>query len=97
MKSSWHRHAFSVTPGQTYAYCELCKCIPTTFLAEAREMRDDALTKALEADGEKLRALTGKDHGPFCPHCLGSGIEEVHGSALEVLCGVCNGTGRAGK
>lgn len=23
-----------------------------------------------EADGEKLRQLTGQEHGPFCPRCL---------------------------
>lgn len=26
---------------------------------------DDDMMKALEADGEKLRALTGEDHGPY--------------------------------
>lgn len=26
---------------------------------------DKAMMKALEADGEKLRQLTGEDHGPF--------------------------------
>jgi len=26
---------------------------------------DEEMRKALEADGEKLRQLTGKDHGPF--------------------------------
>jgi hypothetical protein len=37
------------------------------------------MQKALEADGEKLRQLTGKDHGPRfiseCPSCDGA-IEE---------------------
>jgi hypothetical protein len=28
------------------------------------------MEKALEADGEKLRQLTGQEHGPFCPRCL---------------------------
>jgi hypothetical protein len=28
------------------------------------------MQKALEADGEKLRQLTGEDHGPLCPRCL---------------------------
>lgn len=26
---------------------------------------DEAMKKALEADGEKLRQLTGEDHGPW--------------------------------
>jgi hypothetical protein len=26
---------------------------------------DDDMMKALEADGEKLRQMTGEDHGPF--------------------------------
>lgn len=36
---------------------------------------DKEMQHALEADGEKLRQLTGEDHGPdfgavaFCPHC----------------------------
>jgi hypothetical protein len=34
------------------------------------EMADDEMMKALLADGEKLRQLTGEDHGPFCPRCL---------------------------
>lgn len=46
---------------------------------------DDEMQRALEADGEKLRQLTGQDHGPFptvydepypgyapCPHCFES-------------------------
>jgi len=34
---------------------------------------DDEMMKALEADGEKLRQLTGKDHGPFpFPHIAGA-------------------------
>lgn len=49
------------------------------------------MIKALEADGEKLRQLTGEDHGPFlighdferlryvpCEHCHGTG-EIIHG------------------
>jgi len=41
---------------------------------------DDEMRKALIADGEKLRALTGEDHGPwdfdednYCPNCGGEG------------------------
>lgn len=43
-----------------------------------KEMR-----RALEADGEKLRQLTGEDHGPYfvdwetCPECGGEGSVEV--------------------
>lgn len=45
---------------------------------------DREMQKALEADGEKLRQLTGEDHGPWfvddephpglapCPHCFES-------------------------
>lgn len=33
----------------------------------------DEMEKALIEDGEKLRALTGEDHGPFCPECNGDG------------------------
>jgi hypothetical protein len=54
-------------------------------------MRDESMfTKemqaALEADGEKLRQLTGEDHGPHflpdrrtieCPYCGGDGGHEV--------------------
>lgn len=31
------------------------------------------MMKALEADGEKLRQITGENHGPFCVACLGNG------------------------
>lgn len=31
---------------------------------------DKEMMKALEADGEKLRQMTGEEHGPFCPRCL---------------------------
>jgi DnaJ-class molecular chaperone len=56
-------------------------------------MMTDEMMKALEADGEKLRQLTGQDHGPFrypqeedfdhiedydtCPDCSGEGTIEV--------------------
>ena len=29
------------------------------------KIMDDKMRKALEADGEKLRQLTGEDHGPY--------------------------------
>lgn len=43
---------------------------------------DDELMKALAADGEKLLALTGEDHGPLflvddpplCPICDAEGV-----------------------
>lgn len=35
---------------------------------------DDAMQRALEADGEKLRQLTGQDHGPFKPDPYLEGI-----------------------
>lgn len=69
--------------------------------------RDREMQKALEADGEKLRQLTGADHGPFCPECLGSGVEVFavtvyehgcgfsHTSTDERPCRECGGTGRA--
>ncbi len=35
---------------------------------------NDEMMKALEADGEKLRQLTGEDHGPhFLPEVRGCG------------------------
>lgn len=64
---------------------------------------------ALEADGEKLRQLTGDDHGPWfledCPACDGKGIT-VHGTIVyeagcgfphddsyELKCEACDGFG----
>ena len=50
-------------------------------MAESRE--DKAMREALEADGEKLRQLTGEDYGPWdfefddlegCPNCGGEGV-----------------------
>jgi hypothetical protein len=38
---------------------------PTIIIAFEDHPMDDEMTKALEADGEKLRQLTGEDHGPF--------------------------------
>ncbi len=51
---------------------------------------DKEMQKALEADGEKLRALTGEDHGPLCPGCLGTG----EGDAGDCPCAECGGTGK---
>ncbi len=52
---------------------------------------DREMERALEADGEKLRQLTGEDHGPWlmepetfmvpCPHCFeSSGYVWEHGN-----------------
>jgi len=41
---------------------------------------DDEMMRALEADGEKLRQLTGEDHGPFCPDCMGTGMRDTGGT-----------------
>ncbi len=48
------------------------------------------MKKALEADGEKLRQMTGEDHGPWdldgdCSNCGGEGFVE---SCFEDTC-VC--------
>ncbi len=40
---------------------------------------DDEMMRALESDGEKLRAMTGEDHGPHCPECLGTGMRDSGG------------------
>jgi hypothetical protein len=51
---------------------------------------DKAMQKALEADGEKLRQLTGEDHGPDflqdddCPNCGGEGV--VYSCQDEIGC-----------
>jgi hypothetical protein len=52
---------------------------------------DDEMRRALEADGEKLRQLTGKEHGPFCPRCLINPIDKIFlGSEDEGhICGDC--------
>lgn len=62
---------------------------------------DREMMKALEMDGEKLRQLTGEDHGPWCPNCLGDGcltvwhdITESMTDAHEEECPECKGTGR---
>ncbi len=43
---------------------------------EGRPMTDE-MRKALEADGEKLRQMTGEDHGPFAEHALESEAVEA--------------------
>jgi predicted nucleic-acid-binding Zn-ribbon protein len=67
---------------------------------------DREMQAALEADGEKLRQLTGEDHGPWyfvdCPNCGGTGII-AHGITIyegggsyrdtdERPCPECGGT-----
>ncbi len=59
------------------------------------------MMQALEADGEKLRQLTGEDHGPVflsdlpapCPECGGDGGFEEAGSGKWSVCTFCDGTG----
>jgi hypothetical protein len=69
---------------------------------------DLEMQRALEADGEKLRQLTGEDHGPWglieCPACDGAGewdegpLPASSGATepeyRQVICGHCGGTGR---
>ena len=66
------------------------------------------MQKALEADGEKLRQITGQDHGPAflderfttCVACCGDGgwekarpqHDDPH-YAIWVKCDACNGSG----
>ena len=65
---------------------------------------DREMQRALNADGKKLRQLTGEDHGPVffntCPDCDGEGIiekprpfpDDPH--YCDVLkCETCNGVG----
>ena len=64
---------------------------------------DRAMMLALEADGEKLRLMTGKDHGPHflreCFHCgdepewVGAGWIEVLNNGPISPCPVCNPKG----
>ncbi len=70
---------------------------------------DREMELALHADGEKLRQITGEDHGPFtggyapCPHCFeSSGYVWEHGHDWEsgpwshqtnTPCPACHGTG----
>lgn len=70
---------------------------------------DREMQRALEADGEKLRQLTGEDHGPWvlatCPACDGAGewdegpLPASSGATepdyRQVICPECEGTGRA--
>jgi hypothetical protein len=60
---------------------------------------DKELKRALEADGEKLKAMTGQDHGPVflteeeppdaeCPRCGGEGSDE-----MGFECETCDGYG----
>lgn len=70
-------------------------------------MFDREMMKALQADGEKMSALTGQDHTPeflvTCEECFGQGQFEVplpfskwtddpHGCTVET-CKACNGAG----
>lgn len=70
---------------------------------------DLEMQRALEADGEKLRQLTGDDHGPWvlaeCPCCDGAGewdegpLPTSSGATepdyRQVFCPECEGTGLA--
>ena len=59
---------------------------------------------ALAADAEKLRQLTGEDHGPWCPACFGDGgawrlaLDVNAGPDGETgefeMCAECGGTGK---
>jgi len=58
------------------------------------------MQRALEADGEKLRALTGEDHGPFtpalaiCPRCDGQGnYPSSESGERDEDCPDCNASG----
>lgn len=70
---------------------------------------DVEMQRALELDGEKLRQLTGEDHGPWvlatCPNCDGLGewdegqLPASSGATepdyRQVICPDCEGTGKA--
>lgn len=67
-------------------------------------MFDKEMMAALEADGEKLRQLTGEDHGPWsiltCPDCFGEGSleepEPQHDDPYRcrtIECKTCDGIG----
>lgn len=74
-------------------------------LAEySQRRREREMREALKADGEKLRQLTGQDHGPeffdTCPACDGDGSIECsrpqHDDpyfAVAETCSKCNGSG----
>jgi len=73
-------------------------------MSEEREMQ-----RALELDGEKLRQLTGHDHGPWyvCPTCDGLGEWDegplpasrwaLEPDYRQVICPDCNGSGRVSE
>jgi len=46
---------------------------------------DKEMQKALEADGEKLRQLTGEDHGPFSLERF----DEASNHPYECKCKLC--------
>ena len=70
-------------------------------LAGAPPIEDEDMGKemqqALAADGEKLRQLTGQEHGPSCPRCLKNPAEPIFpGSPDEgPVCGDCRVKDRA--
>lgn len=49
---------------------------------------DKEMMRALEADGEKLRQLTGEDHGPIfvpeCEHCRDTGWRYFGPNAMDL-------------
>ncbi len=49
---------------------------------------DDEMMRALEADGEKLRAMTGEDHGPWD---IGTGCIECGADLPSPSDAVCSG------
>lgn len=51
-------------------------------------MTDDMM-RALFADSEKLRHLTGENHGPFCPSCLRPNIVFFCIGDDESICREC--------
>jgi hypothetical protein len=48
-------------------------------------MFDKQMTDALKADGEKLRALTGEDHGPEFPDACGYHGDDLPPDEAEAL------------
>jgi hypothetical protein len=52
---------------------------------------DKEMRRALAADGEKLRQLTGREHGPFCPRCLVAslGTKPIFLGPEGHICGDC--------
>ena len=51
---------------------------------------DREMMRALEADGEKLRQMTGEDHGPLwletCQNCDGAGVTFHRVAVYEAGC-----------